>query len=69
MADLSLQNGKCLPRMGDTDYMVNITQSKLEQLVGEYTPCVGESKERMVREDGTKAHGSSVLDCLMTEVA
>jgi hypothetical protein len=46
--------------MTDTNGMVDIAQSKLEELVGEDTACVCEAKQTMVREDSPQAHSPSV---------
>jgi hypothetical protein len=53
--------------MADTDDMVNIAQSKLQQLVGEYTPSICEAKETVVCEDGSQSHGPRMQDGLMAQ--
>ena len=39
-----------LPSMTDSNHMVNVTESELEQLVGQDAASVGEAKEGMIRE-------------------
>jgi hypothetical protein len=36
--------------MADAYHMVNIAQGKLQELVGEYAPRIGEAKQTMIRE-------------------
>jgi hypothetical protein len=42
--------------MADANDMVDIAQSKLQELVGEDAPCIREAKQTMVREDCPEAH-------------
>jgi hypothetical protein len=51
--------------MADTDDMIDIAQSELEKLIGEYAASICEAKETMVREDGPQAHGPSMQDSLI----
>jgi hypothetical protein len=39
-----------VPSMADAYHMVNIAQGKLQELVGEYAPRIGEAKQTMIRE-------------------
>jgi hypothetical protein len=49
--------------------MVDITQGKFEQFVGQDRSCICEAKKRMVRKNRSQSHGSSMQDGLMTEAA
>lgn len=49
--------------------MINITQTELEQLVGEDAGGIGKAKERVIREYGSNAHGSGVQSGFPAEVA
>jgi hypothetical protein len=57
------------PGMADADGMVDIAQSKLEELVGEDAACVRESKQTVVREDGSQTHGPSMQYSLIAQTA
>lgn len=46
--------------MTDADNMVDIAQSELEKLVGEYAARICEAKETMVGEDCPQAHSPSM---------
>jgi hypothetical protein len=46
-----------VPSMADTDNMINIAQSELQKLIGEYATSIRESKETMIRKDSPQAHG------------
>lgn len=53
--------------MADTNDMVNIAQSKLEQLICKYRAGVGEPKQGMVRKNRTQAHCPCMKNRLMAE--
>lgn len=47
--------------------MVHVAERKLEQLVGQDARRVCKPKERMIRKDGTQAHGAGVQDALVAQ--
>lgn len=51
--------------MGDADDMVHIGKGPFEEFVGEDGGSISKPKERVVGEDGTKAHGTSMKDGLV----
>lgn len=53
--------------MADAYNMINITQREFEELVGQYTPSVCESKQRMISEDRPQPHGPTMQNCFMTQ--
>lgn len=53
--------------MADTDDMVNVAQGKLEQLVGQDAPSIGEAEETVVCKDSPQAHGARMEDGLMAQ--
>jgi hypothetical protein len=57
------------PGMADADGMVDIAQSKLEELVGEDAACVGKAKQTVVRENGPQTHGPGMQYSLIAQTA
>ena len=55
--------------MTDTHHVINIAQSKLQQLVGQNTARVRKPKQRVIRKNGAQAHRSGMQYGLMTETA
>jgi hypothetical protein len=53
--------------MADAYNMVNVTQGKLEKLVGQDTSSIRKSVQRMVSEDGPQTHASSMNDGFVTQ--
>jgi hypothetical protein len=53
--------------MADTDYMVDIAQSKLQELVGKYAAGVCEAKQTVISEDCAQAHGPGMQDSLIAQ--
>lgn len=49
--------------------MVNVTQRKLQQLVGKDAASVGEANQRMVCENSAQTHSSTMKDRLLTQGA
>lgn len=46
-----------VPCVADTNDMIHVTQSELEQLVREDTGSIRKSKKTMIRKDRPQAHG------------
>lgn len=55
--------------MTDTNYVIHITQGKLEQLVGEDTGSIRKPKQRMIREDCPQSHCPRMQDGFVAETA
>lgn len=55
------------PCMAYTNAMIHITQSKLEQFIGQDTRSIRKPKQRMVREYRPQPHRSSMQNSLMTQ--
>ena len=55
--------------MTDSNYMVDIAQSKLQQLVRQDTRSIRKPKERMIGKDRPQPHGPSMQDSLVTQTA
>ena len=53
--------------MADTNNMVHVAQSKLQQLVGQDTCSVCKTKKAMIGKDGSQAHSSRMKDTFMAE--
>ncbi|RJE22719.1 hypothetical protein PHISCL_04935 [Aspergillus sclerotialis] len=53
--------------MANTDDMVNITQSKFEQLIGKDRARVGEPKQGMIRKNRAKAHSPCMKNSFMAK--
>lgn len=53
--------------MADTDRMVNITQGEFKQFISENRCRIGESEERMVREDSPQSHSTGMEDSFSTK--
>lgn len=49
--------------------MVDITESKLEELVGEDACSICKAEKRVICEDGPDTHGASVECCLPAHAA
>jgi hypothetical protein len=47
--------------------MVHITESKLQEFVGQNGGCIGEAKERVVGKDGPQTHCSRMKDRFSAE--
>jgi hypothetical protein len=46
--------------MAHADGVINVTQSKFEQFVGKNRRRIGESEERVVREDSPQSHSTGM---------
>lgn len=55
--------------MAHADTMINITQCKLEEFVGENGSSVGEAKQRVISKGSAQAHGAGVEDGLVAKTA
>lgn len=55
--------------MTDTNYMVNITQRELKQLVRQNRSRIGEPEQRMIREHRAYSHRARMKNRFMTETA
>lgn len=55
--------------MTDADDMVDIAESKLEQLVGQDAGSIGEAKQTVISEDSAQTHGTGMQDGLMAQAA
>jgi hypothetical protein len=55
--------------MANTNYMVHITQRKFQELVGQNTGSICESKQRMIREHSPQSHCPRVQYGFMAETA
>lgn len=53
------------PSMANTNNMIDITQTELQQLVGNDTRCIAEAEQAVVGKDGVQRHRSGMEDALM----
>jgi hypothetical protein len=58
-----------VPGVTDAYDMVNITKRKLQELVGQYAPCVCKPKQAVVRKDSPQTHCPSVKNGLVAQAA
>lgn len=58
-----------IPCMAHADAVIYITESKLEQLVGQDASGISKPKERVVGKDGPQTHGARVQNRLIAETA
>lgn len=55
--------------MTDAYDMIDVAQSKLQKLVGEYSAGVSKAKQAMICEDSSQTHSPGMEDCLMAQTA
>lgn len=48
--------------MTDADNMIDVAESKFQQLVGQYTSCIGKAKKTVIGKDGPQSHRTCVQD-------
>ena len=53
--------------MANTDDMINVAESKFEELVRQNTAGVCEAKKRMIGENGPQTHRPSMEDSFMAQ--
>lgn len=66
---MTIMQSEDVPSMADTDDMINVAQSELEQLVGENTPSICKAKQTVICKDGSQSHCTCMQDGLVTQAA
>ena len=56
----------CLPCVRNTNNCVCVFECGRQKLVGEYTCCICETEEAVVREDGSNSHEMGMQNAFMT---